>query len=84
LCALFLNYFSDLPILDISQSRDFSVNIRGRTDLKSLARGWPLTFPVRGQFRPELIGYVMENGICLRQHQNWQAISIIRGRITEQ
>jgi hypothetical protein len=27
----------------------FSVNIRGRTDLKSLAGGWPLTFPVSGQ-----------------------------------
>jgi hypothetical protein len=39
-----------LPILDTSQSQDFSVNIRGRTDLKSLAGGWPLTFPVRGQF----------------------------------
>jgi hypothetical protein len=40
-CALFahyfLNYFTDLPILDISQRRDFSVNIRRQADLKSLA-----------------------------------------------
>jgi hypothetical protein len=76
--------FAVLPILGISRGRDFSVNIRRRVDLKPLAGGLLLTFPVRGQFEIRTDRLRYGKWICLRQRQNCQAISIIRGRITEQ
>jgi hypothetical protein len=72
----FLNYF--FQPANSGYFRDFSVNIRRRADLKSLAGGLLLAFRCEGNSRPELIGNVMDKWICLRQNQNCQAISIIR------
>jgi hypothetical protein len=73
----------DLPILDISQSRDFSVNIRRRADLKSPAGGMLLTFGDRGIRDRELIGDVGK-WICLRQIKIAKRFRLFGGRKTEQ